>query len=138
MSNFNKMVAMIDGYLTKYDIDISIKSDIHRVSYNDSEKVYSNWYMIMDMIFEMRGNENEYFDFDYNNPIKFAKEHVTYIIVCTLEKNPDIYRMIKNNDRTGKKYTAPFLERIKAYLFKDAYIYTEKYLERKFVKNFEY
>lgn len=41
MSNFNKMVAMIDGYLTKYDIDISIKSDIHRASYNDSEKVYA-------------------------------------------------------------------------------------------------
>lgn len=34
----------------------------------------------------MRGNEDEYLEFDYNNPIKFAKEHVTYIIVCTLEK----------------------------------------------------
>lgn len=209
MSNYNDIVAMLEKYLSDNNIDISIKSDLHKASFNDNEnnylyngkklqvvdmdniakkayrlikkpdsiteddsvntadaflvdkenewffiefkdsplnsvkdsvlkKAYSNWYMLMDILFEMKENESEYLNFTFENPIKFAKENITYIVVCSLEKNPTTYKQIRRKRIIGEKYTAPFLERIKSYLFKDAYVYTEDFFEREFVNKFEY
>ena len=93
---------------------------------------------VMDILFEMKENESEYLNFTFENPIKFAKENITYIVVCSLEKNPTTYKQIRRKRIIGEKYTAPFLERIKSYLFKDAYVYTEDFFEREFVNKFEY
>ena len=102
------------------------------------KKAYSNWYMLMDILFEMRGSGEEYLQFDFDNPIKFAQYNVTYIVVCSNEKNPQIYMQIKNKDLIGETYTPPFLEKIKTYIFKDVYAYTEFYFEKKFANKFTY
>lgn len=76
--------------------------------------------------------------FDFGNPVEFAKKHVHYILVCRLEKNAEMYLQIKNHALLGETYTPPFMQRIKDYLFKDAYIFTEVELERNFVEKFVY
>lgn len=102
------------------------------------KKAYSNWCMILDMLYEMKNTKSEYAEFDFDNPMKFARENVTYILVCSLEKNSKMYIQIKNSELVKSKYTPPFMCRLKNYLFKDAYVFTEDYLERKIVNNFEY
>lgn len=110
---------------------------------NDSKtsiikKAYSNWYMLMDVLYEMKGTDYEYSQFDFDNPVRFAQQNVSYIVVCSAEKNPQIYLQIKNQDLVKQTYTPPFLERVKTYIFKDAYLYTEILFERKFARNFRY
>ncbi len=105
---------------------------------NIIKKAYSNWYMLMDMLYEMQDTKLKYDIFDFNNPIKFAREHVSYILVCTVNKNPKVYELIKNCELVKSTYTPPFMCRLKGYLFKDAYVYTEDFMERKFVNGFVY
>lgn len=105
---------------------------------NIIKKAYSNWYMMLDLLYEMREQLEPYSEFDFDNPIRFAKEHVSYILVCSMEKNPNIYTQIKNEKYLGRHYTIPFMQRLKDYLFKDAYVYTEDFFEREFVDRFQY
>jgi len=105
---------------------------------NIIKKAYSNWYMLMDILYEMQNTKSKYPDFEFDNPIKFAQEHVYYILVCTINKNPEVYKQIKNMELINSTYTPPFMCRLKGYLFKDTYVYTEDFLERKFVNNFVY
>lgn len=89
--------------------------------------------MLLDILYEMKeqGKTNELFD--YTNPIRFGKEHVHYVLVCSKEKNPQIVQQILK-----KRYTPPFMEKLKDYLFKDAYAFTEDYFEMDFVHQFTY
>lgn len=105
---------------------------------NIIKKAYANWYMVLDLLYEMRDQIEAYSKFDFDNPIHFAKEHVSYILVCSMEKNPNIYMQIKNEKYRGGHYTIPFMQRLKDYLFKDAYVYTENFFEQDFVDKFEY
>lgn len=116
------------------------KIDATKSSLKDNliKKAYSNWYMILDIIYKMKDTEFCFKDFDFSDPVKFVKEHVYYIVVCSASENPSLYLQIKNQELINDKYTPPFMYRIKDYLFKDAYIYTEHFLERKFVKGFEF
>ncbi len=118
--------------------DSEIKTDNSGLKNNVIKKAYSNWYMLLDILYFMAGNSSFYHQFSLENPIKFAKEHIYYILVCSTEKNPLIYKQIKNHELIGEKYTPPFMQRLKDYMFKDAYVYTESFLERKFVKTFIY
>lgn len=102
------------------------------------KKAYSNWYMMMDMLYEMKDAEKIYTDFNFNDPVKFAQKNVTYIIVCTLEKNSKLYELIKGKELSNSRHTPEFMSRLKDYLFKDAYIYTEDFFERKFVNDFKF
>ncbi len=104
---------------------------------NILKKSYSNWYMVLDILYDMREQE-PYAQFDFLNPIAFGKAKVYYILVCSGDKNPQEYRQIRNADLRGEHYTPPFMQRLKDYLFKDAYAYTEDYFEAKFVKGFQY
>lgn len=117
------------------DSTINAKNDT--VKRSVLKKAYENWYMILDILYTMR-DSLPLQEFDFDNPVKFAKEHVHYILVCSLEKNAEIYRQIKNHALIGQNYTPPFMQRIKDYLFKDAYIFTEAELERGFVEKFAY
>lgn len=135
-------INSVDAFLINKDNDwyfIEFKdAAIDKSKDSIIKKAYSNWYMLMDILYEMRGTSYEYPLFDYCNPIKFAQEHVYYIVVCTLEKNPTIYMKIKNQVLLDSTYTLPFMRRLKSYLFKDAYVYTEDFLDRRFVKGFSY
>lgn len=113
------------------DVSKSLKDNIIK-------KAYSNWYMLLDIIFSMNDFGEKYDGFNYSNPIDFAKNNVTYIVVCKSCKNPTAYNLIKGCKLRGEKYTPPFMLRLKDYLFKDAYLYTEEFLEREFVECFKY
>ena len=102
------------------------------------KKAYANWYMLMEILYKMKNTENEYSGFDFSNPIEFAQNNVYYIAVFTTTKNPQLYMQIKNQDLVKSTYTPPFMEKVKTYIFKDAFVYTESFFERKFVRNFSY
>lgn len=105
---------------------------------NILKKAYSNWYMLLDILYFMRENSISCSLFNFDNPARFAKEHVHYILVCSSEKNPDMYRLIKECKLSNQNYTPPFMQRLKDYIFKDAYLYTEYHLERNLIDNFLY
>lgn len=118
--------------------DATIKADNDKLKNNVIRKAYSNWYMLLDILYSMKECGHIDKDFGYENPVAFAKQHVHYILVCSTEKNPTIYIQVKNYDLIGEKYIPPFMQRLKDYLFKEAYVYTEQFLERKFVEKFVY
>lgn len=114
--------------------DCQIKKDETKKSV--IKKAYGNWYMVLDILYNSCGKK--YTKFNYENPIKFAKDNVIYILVCNSCKNPNVTTQIRNYRYKNKKYTPVFMQKIKEYLFKDAYVYTEIEFEREFVKKFKY
>lgn len=139
-------VNTADAFLINYNNDwyfIEFKdSHISNVNKNFKDniikKAFSNWYMLMEILYEMKDTEYKYTDFYFDDPVKFAQEHICYILVCTLSKNPSMYSLIKGNYLANSNYTPPFMSRLKGYLFKDAFAYTEDFLERKLVNKFKY
>lgn len=103
---------------------------------NIIKKAYGNWYMLMDILLNSSRSLSDSY-FDYLNPVKFAKENVVYILICNSKNNPNVVTQIKNHKSKNEKYTPIFMQRLKEYLFKDAYVYTEIEFERDFVKKFE-
>lgn len=119
-------------------INGSKRSKGNPVKNNIIRKAYSNMYMLLDILYEMKDVSDAYENFNFNNPIKFIQENVTYILVCSYDKNSDIHEQIKNYQLRNEEYTPGFMSRLKGYIFKDAYIYTEDYFERKFVNVFKH
>ena len=76
--------------------------------------------------------------FDSEDPVEFAKNHVTYILVVSKEKNENIVRKIHECILAGGKYKLPYLEKLEKYIFKEVYVYTPEYIRREFVEKFEY
>ena len=142
----NKYINTADAFLINKDNnwffiefkDSEIKATKDSLKNNVLKKAYSNWYMLLDMLYSTNGRDDAYLDFAYFNPVEFAKQHVYYILVCSTDKNPNIYTQVKNHDLIGEKYTPEFMLRLKDYLFRDAYVYTEEFLERRFVEEFSY
>lgn len=118
--------------------DSKIEADNKSLKDNIIKKAYSNWYMILDIIYKMKNTQFCFNDFDFDDPIKFGRSHVNYILVCSIDKNAHVYLQIKNHELLNEKYTPPFMYRLKDYLFKDAYVYTPDYLAQKIVNNFKY
>lgn len=142
----NNFINTADAFLINKDNewyfiefkDAVIKSDNDKLKSNVLRKAYSNWYMVLDVLYNMKEKSTVYKGFDFENPIEFAKKHVYYIVVCSEAKNPNVYIQIKNSELIGEKYTPLFMQRLKDYLFKDAYLYTEKNLEKSFIDKFAY
>lgn len=118
--------------------DSEIKSDNSGLKNNVLKKAYSNLYMLLDIMYTMKEAGKIYSDFSFDNPIKFAKENIHYILVCSSEKNSMVYKQVKNCELIGERYTPVFMQRLKDYLFKEAYVYTEQIFEQKFVNKFIY
>lgn len=110
------------------DCKISTKKD------NIEKKGMANLLMLMDVMLDSSSGLLE----GYSNPFIFAREKITYILVCSREKDPYSYDQIRICDNLNQKYTPQCLEKLKYYFFKDAYVYTEEYFERRFVNNFAY
>lgn len=126
-----------EWYLIEFK-DQEIRGDKKGVKDNIIKKAYENWYMILNILYSLMelGEENSIFDF--KNPVKFAQNHVSYILVCRADKNANIYNQVKNHALLNENYTPPFMQRLKDYIFKDAYVFTEDYFENKFVESFVY
>lgn len=71
-----------------------------------------------------------------NDIIKFARENVTYIIVCSKDKNLHNANLIRQAEEINEHYTPNELQPYINYYFKDVYLYTEREL-RKFIVNFK-
>lgn len=117
--------------------DCKLDGNKSQLKNNIIKKAYGNWYMLLDILYNAEPDKR-YIHFYYDNPVKFAKENVTYILVCNSELNPRVSEQIKNNRFCNKKYTPIFMQKLKEYIFMDAYVYTEKELERDFVYMFKY
>lgn len=104
---------------------------------NIIKKAYSSWYMHMDMLYTMNELGKPLALFDYDNPIKFAKEHVHYVLVVPAKKNPAEYKKVHELKMAKKlPFTPNFMDRLEDYIFKSACMYTEGYFETEFVKKF--
>lgn len=112
------------------DCKISSKKD------NIEKKGMANFLMLVDIFSEM--GEDCLDVFDLENPMKFARENITYILVCSENLNPYTYDQIRVCDHFNEKYTPPCLQKFKDYFFKNAYVYTEEYFEKRFVNKFVY
>lgn len=142
----DSIVNTVDAFLINKDNewffiefkDETLNAKNSRLKNGIIKKAYSNWYMLLDILYDMNTSNKSYAKFDFDHPVKFAKEHIHYILVCSDRKNPQVVQQIKNHEKIGEKYTPPFMQRLKIYLFKDVYVYTETYLERKFVRGFMY
>lgn len=117
--------------------DAEIKSGKSKIKHNIIRKAYGNWYMLLDILYNMK-DKNFMDNFDYENPIEFAKNNVVYILVCSGENNSQIQRFVSDAKSEKRYYTPPFMNKLKWYLFKDAYVYTELYFEKEFVNKFKY
>lgn len=114
--------------------------DISKKSVRDSvtKKAYQNWHWILDILYEMKNSINSEF-FDFENPINFAKEHVTYILVMNPDKNSfNMVRKMHESILAGEWYTVPYMKKLSKYIFKDAYVLTPDYFEKYFVKKFKF
>lgn len=98
-----------------------------------SKKAYCNWYMLLDIIYEM-GQKQRLETFWYDNPIAFARENVNLILVISEDKNPTEAKLIQDSITAGERYVPVFLEKLQKYIYHDVYLYTPATFERYFVK----
>lgn len=77
---------------------------------------------------------------NYKNPLDFFRSKVTYILVCSQSKNPNISkRSVDNRLLNGTyRFTPEFMQKLSSYFFCDAFVYTENYFEKEFVNSFNY
>lgn len=102
-----------------------------------TKKAYQNWYWLVDVLREMK-DTIQYNNFNYEDPISFARENVTYILVVSQEKNYNNVKKMHDCKLAGQKFLPQFMEKLEKYTFKETYVYTPEMFEQKFVKKFEY
>lgn len=100
------------------------------------KKAYQNLFWITGLFLSDKSNNKPFFD--SLNPIEFARNHITYILVVSTDKNFMNYEKMHFLERSGEKFRPNFMEKLKHYVYKDAYVYTEDLFESCFVKEFEY
>lgn len=102
------------------------------------KKAYSNVYALLEVLYAMRDESNTKAIFNYDNPIAFFQNNVHYILVFRAAKNPIYVQQLRNHRLKNEKYLPGFMERLKGYIFKDAYAVTEDVFEHTFVKDFKF
>ena len=76
----------------------------------------------------------QYNNFNYEDPISFARENVTYILVVSQEKNYNNVKKMHDCILAGQKFLPQYMEKLEKYTFKETYVYTPEMFEQKFVK----
>lgn len=129
---------VINSYNIWYFIEFK-NQRIARAKESVTKKAYQNWFWLVDVLYELREQKQVCYDtFNYDNPIAFAKQNVVYILVVSEEKNiVDIGKM-HGCALAGEKFQPDYMKKLEKYIFKEAYVYTPKLLENKFVKHFKY
>ncbi|MBR4321337.1 hypothetical protein [Treponema sp.] len=101
------------------------------------EKAYQNYFMLSALIYGNKNSVNIPY-FDFSDPIMFAKKHITYILVVSEEKNSEDVPKMHGLVLAGEKFRPEYMNKLRHYLFKDAYVYLPSDFERCFVNNFKY
>lgn len=142
-NDFKRNLNTVDAFLVDVNNEwyfIEFKDcaiGVKKYKDNIEKKGMANWLMLQD-IFISIGIDGCEGLIDLNDLCKFAREHITYIVVCSEEKNSLAYDRIRDADKLGEKYTPECLYKFKDYFFKDAYAYTVDFFEQRFVKQFKY
>lgn len=102
------------------------------------KKAYSNVYAVLDVLYEMKEQEEAYLQFSYENPIDFIHKNVTYILVFSGKKNPQDAKQMLNYKLIKGKYLPEFMKRLQGYIYKEAYAVTEDEFEKGFLTHFNY
>lgn len=108
---------------------------LNQVKDSVSKKAYCSWHMLLDIIYEMK---QEYYlsSFWYDDPIRFAREHVILILVVSEDKNPMDAKRIQDSITAGERYVPIFLEKLQKYIYHNVYLYTPATFEKYFVKRY--
>lgn len=88
-----------------------------------TKKAYQNWYWLVDVLREMK-DTIQYNNFNYEDPISFARENVTYILVVSQEKNYNNVKKMHDCKLAGQKFLPQYMEKLEKYTFKETYVYT--------------
>lgn len=89
------------------------------------KKVYSNVYAVLDVLYEMKEQEEAYLQFAYENSIDFIHKHVTNILVFSGAKNLQDAKQMLNFKLIKGKYLLEFMKRLQGYIYKEAYAVNE-------------
>lgn len=82
-----------------------------------TKKAYQNWYWLVDVLREMK-DTIQYNNFNYEDPISFARENVTYILVVSQEKNYNNVKKMHDCKLAGQKFLPQYMEKLEKYTFK--------------------
>ena len=88
-----------------------------------TKKAYQNWYWLVDVLREMK-DTIQYNNFNYEDPISFARENVVYILVVSQEKNYNNVKKMHDCKLAGQKFLPQYMEKLEKYTFKETYVYT--------------
>lgn len=83
-----------------------------------TKKAYQNWYWLVDVLREMK-DTIQYNNFNYEDPISFARENVTYILVVSQEKNYNNVKKMHDCKLAGQKFLPQYMEKLEKYTFKE-------------------
>lgn len=139
----SESLASVDAFvISSDDVWYFIEFKNQRISKTKdsvTKKAYQNWYWLVDVLYEMKEQyQMEYDNFNYNNPIEFARNNVVYILVVSENKNTvDVDKMHKCV-LAGRKFQTEFIKKLEKYVFKESYIYTPDLLEKRLIKHFKY
>lgn len=111
--------------------------EITKAKNSVTKKAYQNWYWLVDVLREMK-DQIQYNNFNYEDPISFARENVAYILVVSQEKNYNNMKKMHECMLAGQKFLPQYMEKLEKYTFKETYVYTPEMFEKCFVKRFEY
>lgn len=104
---------------------------------NITNKAFQNLYWITDLFYTNKKKKNKPC-FNYNNPIQFAREKITYILVVSDNENNSYKKVIIDLENANDHYRTVYLDKLRHYIYKDAYVYTAELFENFFVKKFVY
>lgn len=103
---------------------------------NIINKAFQNLFWITDIFLTSKKKNKP--AFNHKNPIKFAKEKITYILVVSDDENNSYKQVIIDSENANDHYRPVYLDKLRHYVYKDAYVYTAELFENYFVKKFVY
>lgn len=102
-----------------------------------NKKAYQNYFLLTSLFYDYAQKYKNPF-FDKSKPLQFAKNHITYILVVSEEENQRDVPKMHNLSLAGEFFRPDYMDRLRHYLFKDAYVYLPSDFERDFVRKFAY
>lgn len=134
-------IATVDGLIIDKNNEwyfIEFKNQqISKAKESVVKKAYQNYYLLLSLFCDY-SNKYKNTDFNTEEPLQFAKKNITYILVVSENENlVDVTRM-HNMSLAGEYVRPEYMDKLRHYLFKDAYVYLPSDFEREFVSKFVY
>ena len=93
--------------------------------------------MLLSLFYDYSNNYKNV-DFNTSAPLQFAKNNITYILVVSENENLSDVTKMHNMSLAGEYVRPDYMDKLRHYLFKDAYVCLPSDFERDFVRKFEY